>query len=159
MRLVLTSAFVASAIAIGTFGVAQGASSTLPATPTEKLSTGASLLRHSLPTTYKSWATQAQSVTICREMRSMPTKTWADCLVGHYEAKTGYRLNEYEFTANKVKNTFKVTYSKITLPKGGRALKKVEKESRKLPTSVYFKTYGLDNGSLILGSNGSSYQE
>jgi hypothetical protein len=90
-------------------------------------------------------------------MRSVGTAQWIDCLEGHYEAKTGYRLSKYEYTATKAKGTWVVQYSKITTPKGGTIVKKAEKVKAGIPTTVYCKRYKMANGSLIVCSNGTSY--
>ena len=137
-----------------------GAAIGIPALATATTSHGsitALATRHLVPSTYKSWSAEAASEKVCIEMRSVGTAQWIDCLEGHYEAKTGYRLSKYEYTATKAKGTWVVQYSKITTPKGGTIVKKAEKAKLGVPTSVYCKRYKMANGSLIVCSNGTSY--
>ena len=155
MRLVSISALIATAIAGGTVGLANAATSQYTEPKAEAKVTS----RHQLPATYKSWVAEASSEKVCVPMRSVGARQYTECLVGHYEAKTSYELTEYEYKVNRAKGTWSVAYSKITLPKGGVRLTKIQKEARKLPTNVYFKSYGLDEGALILGSNGTTFQE
>jgi hypothetical protein len=140
-------------------GVGVGVSTHSPAegTITPTATTTAKPFRHVLPSTYKSWSAAKDSVRVCREMRAETTRLWVDCLVGHYEAKTEYRLNTQEFTANKARGTFAVSYSRITLPKGGKALTKARKVALGMDPKVYCKTYKMANGALIICSNGTSY--
>lgn len=151
----IVSAFVATGIAATSVWGANAATSVASLPKAEVTAAG---FRTSVPQTYKSWAAQLDAEKMCVS-NTLSAAQWEDCLVGHYEAKTSYRLNEVEYVLKRTASskTWKVSYSKITLPKGGKALTKAQKVSKKLPTTVYFKAYTLANGSLVLGSNGSSY--
>lgn len=149
MRLAMPSAFVATAILGALHLVTNTPTATTPnTTPT------ASSFRFTVPGTYKSWTSQRDSVKVCVELRGAQ---WEDCLVGHYEAKTGYRLSQVEYTTNRTKKTFKVTYSNITLPKGGKRMTKSDKEFMGVDPSVYCKMYKSNETEIVLCANGTKY--
>lgn len=157
MRLAMPSAFVAIAIAGATFGATYHGTPTV--VPTELTAQTETITRHLIPSTYKSWYIQEESIRVCKEMRSVGTRQWNECLTGHYEAKTGYELSQYEYTSKATTNSFKVSYSKITLPKGGKALKKAEKVAKGINTSVYCKAYTLSAGKQYNCSNGTMFTD
>jgi hypothetical protein len=79
---------------------------------------------------------------------------WENCLLKSYKKDTGYKLTEFEFETNGQKGTWKVSYSKITLPSGGKAIKKTEKIEHGIPTTVYCKRYSKK---VVLCANGSRW--
>jgi hypothetical protein len=151
MRLVIGGTL--SALAVGAVAVTTGL--TAGSTATAATPTTASTVRHVIPSTFKSWQAQEQSMKVCKPIRD--DVQWEDCLLDHYQSVTGYNLMPVEYTTNGVKGTWKVSYSKITLPKGGTRLTSAQKRAKGLPTTVYFKVYKMAGGNMIIGSNGTSY--
>jgi|SRR5690349_3675987 len=162
----ISAALVSGLVATSTVGIglahmgaeARSNSETASVTSVVSADKEPSKFRFTLPQTYKSWLAQRESVKVCVPLSGAQ---WEDCLLGHYEAKTSYRLSHVEYKVNRAKKTFTVSYSKITLPKGGDRLTNKDKDFVGVDHTVYCKIYsnsGPDNESeVILCSNGTSY--
>ena len=88
------------------------------------------------PQVTKSWNAEAKAE---RDCRLMSGSQFASCLVGSYEETTGYRLASAEYTVKG--KTWKVQYSTIKTPKGGKRTSAAILKDKGLPKGLYCKTY------------------
>lgn len=103
------------------------------------------------PSAYTSWKAQVKAQADCVQKDSGPN--WEACLVGSWNKSTKSQLSPVEYTLNRSSGTWKVTWSHVTLPSGGKALKKGEKVAKGIPATVYCKTYTKDV-TVVLCNNG-----
>jgi hypothetical protein len=66
---------------------------------------------------------------------------WENCLQRVWKTDTKATLSYEEFETNAVKNTWKVSWSHVVLPSGGKVMTKAQKAKIGQPSSVYCKSY------------------
>lgn len=107
----------------------------------------------SAPAPHKSYVAQKAAEVKCASVTD--DNKWESCLLNSYAKATGYKLVQgIEYTTNGEKGTWKVTYSRITLPSGGKVVKKATKVKRGIDTTIYCKSYSK---TMILCNNGTEF--
>jgi hypothetical protein len=104
------------------------------------------------PTALSSWTAQVHAEVACAS--AMDDVGWEKCLLQDYYKQTKKHLSFAEYETNGQDGTWKVTWSHVVLPSGGKRLTTNQKIQLKLPVSVYCKSYTAGKSKTTLCNNG-----